>query len=897
MRLTGIQGRLLLILAMAALAVMIASLAALRALDDISGAAESVTGRDLPAATAAMRLARIAERLQQRGASLMAAGEPAAREREQKAVEEDLAAFAGQLEVLRSARGETRSEVEQISALSERLAGSLRDLRARLDWRARLTALLEREQAAMLAGQDRIRQIIGPSILAVAAIVDGGPTADPVIYRTAVRSQAPLLSAERLVNSAIADLLLAASATTTDGVTETRAQYARTRTQLDLVAGALPAGLRHEFRVALAGFARQGGPDGVFALRLAALATHVSAEGALDEARVLAGGLKSAVDRLVLTANQSMADVTERLSGTIVTRTEQFIAVGIAVILLTTGLAFAFVIRPLGRNLAGVTEAMTRLAHGERDAQVPGAERHDEIGDLARAFTVFKDNVFRMDVLDRELAEKSSLLLATFDTMNDGFTVFDAERRLVAWNPHYLTLYGFSGDDVTIGTPITEINRRLEARGVTVSMPGGEPTTFEELSERRLRMTQRYELHFPGGRIVELRSNPIPRGGFVTIHMDVTEQRATESQLRQAQKMETVGQLTGGIAHDFNNILAVILGNLFILERELADDPKLLERTRKALGAAERAAGQVNRLLAFSRRQKLAPEDVDVNALVAGMMDLIDASLGSGVVLRTDFAPDLPVVHVDPGQLENALMNLAVNARDAMDGRGEIVFTTRPADGPFIEIAVTDTGQGIPPDLIDQVFEPFFTTKATGKGSGLGLSMVYGFVKQSGGTVALDSAPGAGTTVTLRLPVAAPTGAVIAQGTGGQAATRGGEGECLLVVDDDADLLELTAGQLSGRGYRVVSAGDGETALRLLAENPDIRLLYTDVVMPGRYDGVALAEEARKRRPDLVVLFTSAEPGKAGIAAADLLRKPVAEERLVGAVRERLGGGEVSSSR
>lgn len=881
-RLGGIQGRLLLIFALSALAVVLAGLAALRALDQIGGAAEAVTARDLPAATAALRLAQTGESLQQRGASLMAADDPAALAREQAAVERDLQAFAAELAALRAAQGPERAGGDAISALAGRLAARLRDLRAALDARAGHGAAVARARAAMLAEQERTRQLIGPSILAVAAITGDGRDTAPAVYRTAVQSQAPLLSAERLTDSAMADLLLAAGTTAAPDLAAIRARYGRTVAELEAVATALPQALRPAFADTVSAFAGQTGPGGLFALRGQELAALAGAESALAASRGLAADLKAAVDAQVLAANSAMAAVTEDLRRAIVLRRSQFAAFGLAAVLLATGLSWVFVIRPLGRNLAGVTGAMNRLAQGDRAAEVPGAERSDEIGDLARAFTVFRDNTFRMEELDRELAERSELLLATFETMNDGFSVFDRDRRLVTWNPHFLTLYGFAPGELAAGQPIAEINRMLSERGVKAVMRDGETVDLETLSRRRLQLTQRYELRFPGGKVLELRSNPIPTGGFATIHIDMTEQRATESQLLQAQKMESVGQLTGGIAHDFNNILAVIIGNLNIVAREHVAQPALQGRIERALAAAERAAAQVNRLLAFSRRQRLAPEDVDINARVEGMLDLLGNSLGSGIELATDFAADLALARVDPGQLEAALMNLAVNARDAMEGAGRITVSTRSAGDGFVEVAVADTGTGIPPEILHQVFEPFFTTKPAGKGSGLGLSMVYGFARQSGGTVEIESHPGQGTVVRLRLPIATEP-AVLPPAPG-----EAGDDDCLLVVDDDADLLEITAGQLRALGYFVVTAEDAPSALALLAEVPEVRLLYTDLAMPGPMDGLELARAAQAFRPDLAVLFTSGAPGKAGEGLPGLLRKPVPEAKLAAAVRAAL---------
>ena len=872
----GIQGRLLLIVALSTFAMALAGFAAIRALDQIGEAAETVTGRDVPAMTAALRLARIGDRLQSRGASLMAASTDAALTEAQRAIDADLAAFADQMRALRAA-APTESP-DPITTLSADLAARLRDLSADLDRLRALATLRDAGRAKMLTDQDVLRQLLGPSILAVEAITAGASLPDPEIYRTAVRSQAPLLAAERLTDRAMSELLLAGDARDAQALAQGRDAYLRTLAQLDATGAALPAGLRADFSAALAAFRDQAGPRGLFDLQAEELRARAAAETALTAAAARAADLKAAVDDRVLAASRTTAEVTESLRRTILERTTQFAVIALAVILIAGGVSYLLVIRPLARNLRGVTAAMVRLAAGGRDATVPGADRADEIGDLARAFTVFRENSAQVEKLDRELAERSSLLLATFETMKDGFSVFDRDRRLVAFNPQYLALHDFTAEAVAHTPSIARINRMLTAAGVQTVLPDGTPVDLEDIVPQRLAGPQRFELRFPSGRVLELRSNPIPMGGFATIHMDVTEQRATQSQLLHAQKLETVGQLTGGIAHDFNNILAVIIGNLNILARELTATPALKARAERGLSAANRAAGLINRLLTFSRRQRLAPENVDLNSLVRGMLDLLQSSLGAGVRISPDLAADLPRVRVDPGQLENALMNLAVNARDAMEGAGEIIVTTRRGADGFVELAVSDTGAGIAPDLLDQVFEPFFTTKPVGKGSGLGLSMVYGFVRQSGGMVALDSAPGRGTQVSLRLPEST------APETPPRPAGLDTAEACILAVDDDADLLEITADQLRRLGHAVVTATDGLTALEMLREIPEIDLLYTDLAMPG-LDGRALAERAQALRPDLPVLFTSGAPGKAGADLPNLLRKPVPEEVLAAAIR------------
>ncbi|CAA9357772.1 MAG: hypothetical protein AVDCRST_MAG90-2756, partial [uncultured Microvirga sp.] len=362
---------------------------------------------------------------------------------------------------------------------------------------------------------------------------------------------------------------------------------------------------------------------------------------------------------------------------------------------------------------------------------------------------------------------------------------------------------------------------------------------------------------------------------------DVTADKAREAelaeaqeQLRQSQKMEAVGQLTGGIAHDFNNLLQVVIGNLEILQRNLPDDTARLRRSAEnAMNGARRAAALTWRLLAFSRRQPLAPQPVDVNGLVAGMSELLGRTLGETVGLETALSDGLWRAEADPNQLENAMLNLAVNARDAMPDGGKLTIETANArldrayaarnagttPGHYVAVAVSDTGTGMDKQTLERVFEPFFTTKEVGKGTGLGLSQVYGFVKQSGGHVKIYSEPGEGTSVKLYLPRSV-----------GDAAERGKEGdeapvpagsrtETVLVVEDSAEVRAYSAEVLRELGYRVLEAHDGPSALAVLERPAGARvdLLFTDVILPSGMTGVTLAERARTLRPGLKVLFTT----------------------------------------
>jgi PAS domain S-box-containing protein len=378
-----------------------------------------------------------------------------------------------------------------------------------------------------------------------------------------------------------------------------------------------------------------------------------------------------------------------------------------------------------------------------------------------------------------------------------------------------------------------------------------------------------------------------------------------EEALRQAQKMETLGQLTGGVAHDFNNLLQIVSGNLEIIARNLPADAERLQRaTETALRGTERAAILTQRLLAFSRRQPLAPKPVDLNMLVANMSDLLHRTLGETIAVETALAPDLWRIEADPNQLENSILNLAVNARDAMPDGGTLVIETANASlsagdgaGEHVTLSIRDTGAGMDPATIARAFEPFFTTKDVGKGTGLGLSMVYGFVRQSGGHVAIESEPGRGATVRLSFPRLLGD-AVEAGAADTKAAAPAGAGdETILICEDDEDVRAYSVEALRELGYRVLEAADGRAALRLLAENAEgIDLLFTDIVLPGGMSGAAVAEKARAIRPGLPVLFTTGYARDAIVhdgrvdPGVELITKPFTHGHLTARLRALLDG-------
>jgi len=378
-----------------------------------------------------------------------------------------------------------------------------------------------------------------------------------------------------------------------------------------------------------------------------------------------------------------------------------------------------------------------------------------------------------------------------------------------------------------------------------------------------------------------------------------------EDRLRQSQKMEALGQLTGGLAHDFNNMLAIIIGNLSLLKRRLERGEHAVERyAEQALKGADRAATLTHRLLAFARKQPLAPEAIACNRLIAAMSDLLRRSLGESIRIETMAAPDLWTTQADANQLENAILNLAVNARDAMPKGGRLIIETDnvhldeayaaqnpgvPA-GQYVLVALTDSGSGMPPDVAAKAFDPFFTTKPVGQGTGLGLSQVYGFVRQSGGHVAIYSEPERGTTVRLYLPRHFGDAAEMERVTPTML-PEGSAREVILVVEDEDGVRDLAVEALRDLRYTVIHAEGAKDALQMLDTHPEIALLFTDVVMP-EVNGRELAEAVHQRRPDLPVLFTTGYTRNAivhnGLVDADvqLLAKPYTLEQLALKVRQ-----------
>ena len=527
------------------------------------------------------------------------------------------------------------------------------------------------------------------------------------------------------------------------------------------------------------------------------------------------------------------------------------------------------------------------------------------LGAAARQLNVASEQA---RLLDRDQRLLASRLRASLDSLSQGVAVFDADRLLTDWNPCFVVLLGLDGNAVRSGLPHAAIVTLASGSGVALE---DDPA----LHGRRLPASEVvvYEVTRPDGHHLEIRRTVVPGGGFVLTLSDMTRRMEAERALREAQKMQAIGRLTGGIAHDFNNLLTVILGNLESLQARLGDNEALVTRVERATWAAQRGATLTAQLLAFARRQPLAPQPVDLVATVPAMVPLLRRTLGEDIDVRYVETAALWPAMADAAQLESAVLNLALNARDAMRGGGrltiEVANKVLDADyarahaevlpGDYVMLAVTDSGHGMPPEILARVFEPFFTTKPDGQGTGLGLAMVFGFVKQSGGHVKAYSEPGEGTTIRLYLPRAAsrPMAPPVPTREREKLATAPA-GAVILVVEDDAAVREVAVSMLRDFGYRVLEAEDGETGLAVFEANRDaVDLLLTDVVLPGRLRGRELAERASALRPALRVLFMSGYTENSIVHqgrlddGVELLSKPFRRDVLARRVADLLGVG------
>ena len=548
----------------------------------------------------------------------------------------------------------------------------------------------------------------------------------------------------------------------------------------------------------------------------------------------------------------------------------------------------------------------------------PGA--HPEIGKdgrsetamLAEAIDGARETHAMLVEAERALRDSEQQLRAVFDNNIEALIVADERGTITALNRTAEELFDYNtkellGQNISVLVDETDqfslddhIDDGLNSDPTKVIGMGGETTAVRNGGKR-----------FP----VHLGIGAFEHDGqraFIATISDLSERKSLETQLRRSQKMEAIGELTGGIAHDFNNLLAIIIGNLDLAKRVAADNETITKRLNEARDAAARGANLTRRLLSFSSQSVEACSPVDINRVIEELRDLMGKSLTSRISLELRLGQDLWMAEIDPRALEDVLINLAINARDAMPDGGRLIIETSnrvanhkgvrgqendPLPPEFVEISVTDTGSGIPAEIREKIFDPFFTTKHKGKGTGLGLSMAYGFAKRSNGHIAVHSEEGVGSTFKLCLPKSERQAPEQKMPESVERTLPRGS-ETILIVDDEEALLDVSSRILTELGYRTLRASNGDRALAILQETPSIDLLFTDVVMPGSLNGLALAHAAREFHPGLKVLLTSGFTGKipeadeSGDLVRSMLRKPYDSDDLAIYVRRVLDRGE-----
>ena len=542
--------------------------------------------------------------------------------------------------------------------------------------------------------------------------------------------------------------------------------------------------------------------------------------------------------------------------------------------------------------------------------QLPDGRLQAFVRDVSERKHAEKRQFELMEELKRsesEAREQHALFRSILDGVPEGIALVDKERRIVMVNPALMRIFGYQATELI---------------GASTAKLYACPTDWEEqaiisekahrarLQPRIIRLRRENGETFPGEVIsADYRDVGGRQRGYIGIIRDVSEEQRREEELRQAQRLESLGQLTGGIAHDFNNLLTVITGNLQLIGMGLKDD-----RLKRYLDAVEQAAqmgAQLNkRLMLFGRQQMLAPTAINLNDRVTNILELLRRTIGEDITVKIALSKNIWPTRTDADELENAILNLAINARDAMANGGNLLIETENViidndaareelpPGSYVRLSVSDAGSGMPPEVLARAFEPFFTTKEPGKGTGLGLSSIYGFVKQSGGHITIDSEVGHGTTATIYLPKfeQSEKTELAVQEKEAEAPIRGA-GETILVVEDNPDVRRVTVERIKSLGYKVTEAENGQGALAAFDEGEAIDLVFSDVIMPGGMSGFELARKIRELRPSQKILLTSGFPGAATRAGekinhtSPMLRKPYNQIELSRYIRAAIQDG------
>tara|TARA_R110000824_G_scaffold390760_2_gene587472 strand:- start:150839 stop:153469 length:2631 start_codon:yes stop_codon:yes gene_type:complete len=561
---------------------------------------------------------------------------------------------------------------------------------------------------------------------------------------------------------------------------------------------------------------------------------------------------------------------------------------------------YLFIGRTLVRPIQEIQSAAERLTFGDLTARVPQRSRAGEIRTLANAFNTMASTLARRET---DIRASNARFQRIFDTEPASVTLLDEQLRIVDINQAGLENMGADSVEQVRGKVMPMLIIEEDREKYRTHLRNVRAGKTDSLLFQMVDMKGRRKWNEMQSARIQIDDSENPT--YISIARDKTEEIAISAQLVQAQKMESIGRLTGGVAHDFNNLLTIIMGNAEILNEDLEDRPKLQKLAIMIESAAQRGAELTHRMLAFARRQVLRPSELDTNALLNRMIDMMGRILGEDIRIRIDTAENLWCIAADPAQMESAILNLAINARDAMPEGGTLTIETanvtldkdyvarnpEATAGEFVQIAVSDSGTGMSAETLAHVFDPFFTTKEVGKGSGLGLSMVYGFVKQSQGHIKIYSELSHGTTIRIYLPkIAEKLDEAEVEHELPIEDARGTES--ILVTEDEEPVRQYVTEQLRSLGYTVYETSNATDALQVLEHRPEIALLFTDVVLPGNINGRQLADAALERFPHLKVLYTTGYTENAVVhhgkldAGVELLSKPYRRADLARHVRK-----------
>lgn len=518
----------------------------------------------------------------------------------------------------------------------------------------------------------------------------------------------------------------------------------------------------------------------------------------------------------------------------------------------------------------------------------------------------------RCEIDSRKKAEEYSCKVTeALMELDDAVVVFGADDCVVFANGAWERMNMFATDGTGVGLHFEEIVRQAVTKGVILDAVGKEEEWIEMRLEAHRNPGAPREVTFATGKTFRMHEQRLPSGGSILIGADVTKEKQWEESSRRSQRLESVGQLTGGIAHDFNNLLAIISGNLELMRHHAIGNEKLSKRVESAKAATDRGAILVRKLLNFSRNDGFIKDVTNINNVLSDLEDILEKSLTNEIDVQVSPSADLWLTKADPGDLGDAIINMSINARDAMPAGGQLIIETENKTiggaqltdqasvppGDYVVLSISDTGSGISREHLERIFEPFYSTKDESHGTGLGLSMVYGFVKRCNGEIRVYSEIGAGTTFRLYLPRAVGQCESVDETEPQTATRRAARDETLLVVDDEVALLDVIEIALDDLGYKVITATSGAEAVKILESNQDISLMLSDVIMPGGMDGFALAERAAEIRPGMQIILASGFTGKHGIGklppgiVSKRVSKPYEISAIAEAIRESIDAG------